>query len=107
MINWILNGIGIAIYFINRFANRKVKTVKASANYWLKDNWPELSSTLLINIALMILLLQQESQVNLDNSISEYIPFSLQLAIKPAMSLFLGLGLSALFYKFFRSKVKK
>jgi hypothetical protein len=107
MLNWVLNFIGIAIYFINRFANRRVKTAKFTFRYWLKDNFPELSSTLLINIALMLLLMQPETNINIDEIIKEYVPFGLELAVKPLFSFLLGLGLSSAFYSLFRKKVKK
>lgn len=106
MINWILNLIGILIYFINKFANRTHKS-KFSFSFWFKDNAPELLSTLLLNIALMLLLMQPETNINIDDLIKENIPFALQIAVKPLFSFLLGLGLSAFLYKMFKSKVKK
>lgn len=106
MVNWILNLIGVMVYFINKYANRKNKT-KFNGKYWLNDNWPELACTLLLNIALMLLLMQPETNINIDELIKENIPFSLQLAVKPLFSLLLGLGLSEFFYKMFKSKTKK
>jgi hypothetical protein len=104
----ILNIIGILIYFINRFANRTKKTVGFSFTFWLKDNWPELSSTLLFDAALMILLLQKDTMINLDALIAEYVPFiGLQVAVKPVMGLLIGLILAKGFYELFKSKVKK
>ena len=106
MVNWILNLIGVMIYFINKYANRKNKT-KFNGKFWFRDNWPELACTLLLNIALMLLLMQPETNINIDELIKENRPFSLQLAVKPFFSLLLGLGLSAVFYKMFKSKTKK
>ena len=106
MINWILNIIGIAIYFLNKYAGRKNKT-KFNAKFWLKDNFPELASTLLINLALMLLLMQPETNINIDDLIKEHVPFALQVAVKPLFSLLLGLGLSSFLYSLFRKKVKK
>lgn len=106
MINWLLNTIGMLIYFISKYANRTNKT-KFSSKFWFKDNWPELASTLLINIALMLLLMQPETNINIDDLIKEHVPFDLQVAVKPLFSLLLGLGLSAFLYSLFRKKVKK
>ena len=106
MVNWILNLIGVMIYFINKYANRKNKT-KWNGLFWLNDNWPELASTMLINIALMLLLMQPETNINIDDLIKEHVPFALQVAVKPLFSLLLGLGLSAFLYSLFRKKVKK
>ena len=106
MINWILNLIGICIYFLSKYANRTHKA-KFNVKFWFKDNAPELLSTLLLNIALMLLLMQPETNINIDELIKENIPFALQIAVKPLFSFLLGLGLSAFLYKMFKSKVKK
>lgn len=102
---WLLNFIGIMIYFINRFARRSKKTVAFSFKYWIQDNWPEMSTVLLLDVALMILLLGEGTRVNFDDLFSK-LPFSLQIAGEPFMAFLLGLGLSALFYKLFNKKVK-
>ena len=106
MVNWILNLIGVMIYFINKYANRKNKT-KWNGRFWLNDNWPELASTLLINIALMLLLMQPETNINIDDWLKANVPFALQIAIKPLFSLLLGLGLSALLYGMFKKKTRR
>ena len=51
----VLNLIGILIFFINRYANRTKKTIGFSLKFWLKDNWPEVSSTLLFDLALIVI----------------------------------------------------
>ena len=106
MVNWILNTIGILVYFITKYANRTYKT-RFSFKFWLKDNWPELSTTLLINIALMLLLMQPETNINIDDFLKENVPFALQIAIKPLFSLLLGLGLSAFLYGMFKKKTRR
>ena len=98
--------IGILTYFISRYANRTNKT-KFNSKHWVNDNWPELASTLLVNIALMLLLMQPETNINIDEWLKANVPFALQIAIKPLFSLLLGLGLSAFLYNLFRKKVKK
>jgi hypothetical protein len=105
MINWILNIIGMLIYFIQRYAGRRNKT-KFSFRFWLNDNWPELITSILFNVALMLLLMQPETNINIDDWLKENIPFQLQIATKPLFSLLLGIGLSALIYKMYRKKTK-
>ncbi|HPF93328.1 MAG TPA: hypothetical protein PLV65_05310 [Tenuifilaceae bacterium] len=106
MITWILNLIGILIYFISKYANRRNAT-KFSVKFWFADNWPELISTLLLNIALMLLLLQPETTINLDEWLASNVPFGLSVAVKPLFAFLLGLGLSSFLYKMFKNKLKK
>jgi hypothetical protein len=104
----VLNIIGLAIYFINRYANRTKKTIGFSLKFWFKDNWPEVSSTILFDTVLMILLLNKDTMINIDSLIAEYVPFiGLQIAVKPVMGLLIGLLLAKAFYELFKSKVKK
>ena len=108
MINWILNLIGIVSYFIGRYSNRKNKTLKGTFSFWIKDNWPELSQTLLLNVALMIILQMKAVNVNLDTFFAEKIPY---ITIDPTVgkaiiALSLGLGITALIYSMFRKKIK-
>ena len=111
MINWILNGIGIVIYFLNRFGNRRTKT-KPNIKYWLADNYRELFTTLLFDLALMIIVMMPDVQVNFDKFIADNLPFGLVISpivAKAILSFLLGLGLSSLFYKYYkiRAKLKK
>lgn len=106
MITWTLNIIGILIYFISKYANRK-HTTKFSFKFWISDNWPELTSTLLLNIALMLLLLQPETTINIDEWLTNNVPFGLSVAVKPLFALLLGLGLSSFLYGLFKNKLKK
>jgi hypothetical protein len=111
MINWVLNAIGIVIYFLNRFGNRRTKT-KASFKYWFADNYIELFTTLLFDLALMIIVMMPDVQVNFDSFIAENVPFGLTISpivAKAILSFLLGLGLSSLFYKYYkiRAKLKK
>ena len=105
MIDYILCAIGVAIYFINRYANRTTKTVGFSLKFWINSNWPELSTTILMNIALMIIIHQPGSEASFDKLFAA-LPFSLQLAAMPLLSFLIGLGLSAVFYRLFKEKTK-
>jgi len=101
----LLNLIGVMIYFINRYSKRTFKTTKFSSTFWLKDNWPEMSTILLLDIALMILLFSPGTEINFDDLFSK-LPFGLKIAGDLLMSFLLGLGLSSLFYTIFKRKVR-
>lgn len=101
----LLNFIGILIYFINRYANRANKTPVFSFKFWLKDNWPEVTTILLLDIALMILVFSPGTEISFDALFSK-LPFGLKIAGDLLMSFLLGLGLSSLFYTIFKKKVR-
>jgi hypothetical protein len=101
----LLNVIGILIYFINRYANRANKAPDFSLKFWLKDNWPEMTTTILLDVALMILLFSPGTEISFDALFSK-LPFGVKIAGDLLMSFLLGLGLSSLFYSIFKKKVK-
>jgi hypothetical protein len=105
--NWILNLIGIAVYFLTRLGNRKHKN-KLSIRFWAEDNWIELLTILLFDIGCMLIITRPEAQINLSEFIAKYIPWLVagEGIAKLIMSFGLGLGLAALFYSMFRSKIK-
>ena len=100
----LLNIIGVLIYFINRYNKRKSKTIAFSFKYWLNDNWHEMSTIILLDIALMILLFSPGAEVNFDDLFSK-LPFGLKLPADLLMSFLLGLGLANIFYYLFKKKV--
>ena len=101
----LLNIIGVLIYFINRYNKRTSKTIAFSFKFWLQDNWHEMSTIILLDLALMILLFSPGTEVNFDDLFSK-LPFGLKLPADLLMSFLLGLGLSSLFYTIFKRKVK-
>jgi hypothetical protein len=106
--NWILNFIGISIYFVNRFTWRKAKT-KFSWGYWLKDNYKEMYTTLFFDIALMMILTMDQVQINMNSFLQEKLPWGISIEPvvgKAIMSLLLGLGFAALIYKYYKLKSK-
>jgi hypothetical protein len=100
----LLNIIGILIYFINRYNKRTIRTVAFSYKYWIKDNWHEISTIILLDIALMILLFNPGTEINFDDLFSK-LPFGLKLPADLLMSFLLGLGLASLFYTIFKKKI--
>ena len=101
----LLNVLGVLIFFINRYNNRNKKTVAFSFKFWLRDNWHEMSTIILLDIALMILLFNPGTEVNFDDLFAN-LPFGLKLPADLLMSFLLGLGLSSLFYTIFKKKIK-
>lgn len=103
--NWLLNGIGILIFFINRFKRRTHKTEKFSFKYWITDNFQEMATTLLLNLALMIIL-----QITIKDGTLETIlvklPDWVTILGVPGICFGLGSGLSWLLYELFRKKIK-
>ena len=97
--------LGIMIYFINRYANRKGKT-KPSFRYWLNDNWPELVTTAALNAALMIIIHLPGTTVSFERLFAG-LPFDMSVSGLPTLSFFLGLGLTASFYRMFKTKAAK
>ena len=98
----ILNLLGILIYFLNRFINRRGKNKTFSITFWLKDNWPELLVVLLMDISLMILLLTNDVTIDLAGFIPDWMvaPGDLTLVW------LVGLGLASLVYTFIKKKFK-
>lgn len=105
IIDCILCLLGILVYFLNRYANRRHRN-RLSIAYWWADNWPEFITTLVLNVALMIIIHLPETYVDLDRLFAS-LPFDLHVAGIPTLSFFLGLGLTASFYNLFKTKVKK
>jgi Kef-type K+ transport system membrane component KefB len=64
-----------------------------------------MSTILLLDIALMILLFSPGTEINFDDLFSK-LPFGLKIAGDLLMSFLLGLGLSSLFYTIFKRKVR-
>jgi hypothetical protein len=106
MINWILAFLGIAIYFIGRYAKRSNKEKPFSFPFWCKDNWPEMVTSVLAVIALLIIFLSKESEFDFTPFLGK-VPGVVSLPMNMVLSLFVGYGNSALFYRIFKEKVTK
>ena len=105
MMNWTLAAIGLAIYFIGRYNNRKYKT-KFNLKFWLKDNWPEAITSVLATIALMVIFMDETAEYNFDN-LFESVGFIEALPVKKFISLLIGYSNSLLFYNLLKMKAKK
>lgn len=105
IIDSILCLLGIVIYFMNRYANRKQKTKRGSFAFWIQDNYPELISTVALNLAIMIIIHLPGTSVSFSRVFAA-LPFDLSVAGVPTFSFLLGLGLTAAFYRLFKAKTK-
>lgn len=103
--NWILNLLGVLIFFINRFKRRTHKTEPFSFKYWIMDNFQEMATTLLLNLALMIILDMNIKSGSLDVLLAK-LPEWVTLLGVPGICFGLGAGLSWLLYELFRKKIK-
>lgn len=107
--NWLLNIIGISIFFIGKYVNRKHKTITSTWEFWWKDNWPEFVQTFLFNLALMIILQMKQVTVNVDKFLNEGLPFDISVdaeAGKAIVSFLVGLIITSLIYRMYKAKEK-
>jgi hypothetical protein len=104
MKSWILFFLGTLAYFLIRYANRKDKTPAFSFKFWIRDNWPELSVALILDIAAMIILM--DADTNITEWLRTFLPPGIVVSAKLLASLGCGLGLGAGAYGVFKKKLK-
>ena len=97
-----MNILGILIYFLNRYANRRKKDVSFSPIFWLKDNWPEFSVILLVDISLLILVLSNDITIEA----IQVVPSVVAKVGDLTVAWLLGLGLASAIYNVIRKKIK-
>jgi len=94
-INILLAILGLYITFTRKFVLRKSKN-QFSFIFWLKDNWVELSQSLALLISLMVLLVLEDTVINL-NKIN--IPLGeASVSPKPLLSFLLGFSVTEIMY---------
>lgn len=86
----LLNVIGIAIFFLNRFSGRKNKDAPVSVSYWLKDNWEQLLIVALFDVALMLLVFFGGLEFNFER-IAPMLPDGVKLVGDSALCFLVGL----------------
>jgi len=101
--HWLLNFLGILIFFINRFFDRKKQTEPFNWKFWLADNWQEASTSLLLNLSFMLLITKAINTGEIV-TILQKLPFWLTLFGIPGVCFALGAGLSWSLYEMFKSK---
>lgn len=98
----LMNILGILIYFLNRFANRRSKDKTFNITFWVRDNWPEFSVIFLVDISLLILFLSNDITIEA----LEVLPSILAKVGDLTIAWLLGLGLASAIYNVIRKKMK-
>ena len=101
---WLLFLLGAIAYFFIRYANRTNKVKDFNIGFWWKDNMPELIASLAINLAVMMILM--DADTNITELLKKYLPDGLVVSAKLVSALACGLGLGAGVYELFKKKVK-
>ena len=102
----IANVIGIAIFFLTRFAVRTDKTKKPSGSYWIKSNWPELVIILLFDAGLMLIQIFGGITINYEKilpGLGEAATFTGEVAC----CFFIGLVLAYVIYMLYKVFIRK
>jgi len=98
----ILTFLGIVICFLTKYNNRRDMSRAFDLQFWLKDNWPELTITLLFDAAMMILVMTSDIKFDFTNYLPDWIVGIGSLSLAFGM----GLGLAAAIYEIFKAKIK-
>jgi len=104
--NYIMNILGIMLYFLVRYGNRTDKTVKFSGTFWLNDNWVETVGTFVVNIILMILMWKGQVTIDIEK-VAPWMPDGISFAGDMVVYCLIGGVISHLVYEAFKTKVKK
>jgi hypothetical protein len=99
----LLNLMGILVCFITKYGNRRKKEQAFNLLFWWLDNWPELTATMLVDVALLIIYLTGDLKIDASSFLPDWVGSIGSLTVSFA----LGLGLAALIYEVFKSKVKR
>jgi len=102
---WILFILGSLAYFLIRYSKRRNKLADFDFKFWLKDNWPELSVILILDIAVMIIFM--DAGTNITEWLTTFLPAGIAVSTTLVAALACGLGLGKGIYEAFRRKLKK
>jgi flagellar biosynthesis protein FliQ len=102
---WILFALGTLAYFLIRYSRRRNKLADFDFKFWLKDNWPELSVVLILDVAVMIIFM--DADTNITEWLTTFLPKGIAVSAKLVTALACGLGLGKGVYEVFRKKLKK
>lgn len=105
MKSWVLFFLGTLAYFLSRYINRRKKNIDFDFNFWLKDNWPELTFAFIIDLAMVLIALDPDT--NIDITGISWIPEWLTFPVKLLVSFGIGFGGGAGVYAAFRNKTNK
>lgn len=100
---WLLFFLGTLIYFLIRYNNRADKSKEFSFKFWFNDNWPELLTTFSLDLLVMIILM--DDNTNITGFLASFLPDGLVVPTKLLIGAGCGLGLGAGVYELFKSKL--
>lgn len=94
----ILATLGLYITFMRKYRSRSKKD-SFSFKYWINDNWVELSQSVALLTAMLIILISNDAVVNLD-TVFEKIPFPGEFHFpgKEVLSFLLGFAITEIMY---------
>jgi len=95
---WLLNFLGIVLYFLIRYGNRTDKTVKLSGAFWLNDNWVETIGTLVVNTILMLLMIKGGVTIDIEK-IAPWMPSGISFVGDLFLYVLIGSVISHLVYE--------
>ncbi len=101
MKTWILFLLGTLFYFWQRYCRRDKKTIEFSFKYWLKDNAPEFVTTIILDVAAMIILIDKNTIIDF----SKWLPEGWSLPGNLVIAFGIGAGLAKIWYELFKKKV--
>lgn len=101
---WLLFIIGTLAYFLIRYTGREDKRPDFDLGFWFKDNWAELLVTLLLDVAVMIIFMDNNTDITV--WLSKFLPEGIIVSAKLVTALGCGLGLGAGIYAIFHKKLK-
>lgn len=103
MKTWVLFFLGTLFYFWQRYCRRDKKTIGFSIKFWLKDNAPEFVTTIILDVAAMLILLDQNTIIDF----SKWLPEGWALSGNLVIAFGIGAGLAKVWYELFKKKVTK
>ena len=82
---------GLALFFLRKYAGRTDKTAEPNWKFWWNDNKVDLISAVLVVTILMTLMLMGSISLDLDTLVKDYsIPYIVILSPKLAISAIIG-----------------
>jgi hypothetical protein len=106
---YILAILGITINFLSKF-NARTKNDNFNVEFWIKDNWPELTQSLLFVVAIMIMLDKAEFQTGdfytwLGSILP--VPGGVIIPVQMILPFLLGLSVNHIVYWYNKKYLKK
>lgn len=102
---WILFFIGTLIYFLLRYNGRTDKTKEFNMKFWFQDNWPELTVTFLLDLLVMMILMDENT--NIVGFLDSFLPIGIVVPAQLVIGASCGLGVGAGIYELFKNKLTK